>query len=316
MLFEDIPPADGGNGHENLQAPAPLAHDATSPAAGHQLRIATSREESAVVPSVGPRGRQSPPADGRPVSGEAGLHHLSNEEKLSIATNALTEKSKRGQTFRKSVLYELNNQRSKKTEVESRANFDSLCHIFNAFLSGCGRESSDVSNTKMLMILSQTFYMVGQVGDNGIDAKECNKDRQSRIYVKNNICHHSIWSDEDFWDQALYQCVSESLSKSGVLLNYVNSSMEDGNKFRRDDTKEVKWHDLSPSEYAGAASQVHSVVFAQLGTLSRECVLQHPRPLLRFHSNFTSLYLRLHRLHVGIGMWNYSSVQLCPKALC
>ena len=67
-----------------------------------------------------------------------------------------------------------------------------------------------------------------------------------------------------------------SLLKSG-LLNYVssnNSSVVDNNRSttRKIDTKEIKWHDLSPNEYAGAASQVHSVVFAQLGTLSRECV--------------------------------------------
>ena len=230
------------------------------------------------VDEEGPESREAPVGgSGRaPGSRTVGSRDLLNEEKLSIACNALAEKSK-GESFRKSVLYELNNQRSVRTEVQGRANFDALCRVFNSFLSGCGRESSDVSNTKMLMILSQTFYMVDQAGnDGGNDAKECDKgstikDRQSRIYVKNNICHHNIWSDDDFWDQALYQCVSESLSKSGVLLNYVNSSTDHGIKFRGDDAKEVKWHDLPPSEYAGAASQVHSVVFAQLGTLSREC---------------------------------------------
>ena len=37
--------------------------------------------------------------------------------------------------------------------------------------------------------------------------------------------------------------------------------------------KSIKWHDLALDEYAGAAAQVHSVVFAQLGTLSREFLL-------------------------------------------
>ncbi|KAL3810241.1 hypothetical protein ACHAXA_008731 [Cyclostephanos tholiformis] len=241
--------------------------------------------EGAVVQSVGPRGRKSPPSDEGSESHDApdiGLgsapgsermrshesHCLSREEKLKIAINALAEKTKRGQSFRKTILYELNNQRSKKTEVEGEANFDALCRIFNSFLSGCGRESIDVSNAKMLMILSQTFYMIGQVTDNVSNECSTTRDRQSRIYVKSNICHHNIWSDDDYWDQALYQCVSESLLKSGVLLNYLSSSMDDGIKVREIIAKEVKWHDLSPSEYAGAASQVHSVVFAQLGTLS------------------------------------------------
>ena len=207
-----------------------------------------------------------------------GSPQLWNEEKLSSASDALAEQSKRGELFRKSILYELNNQRSKKTKIDEPAQFDALCGLFNSFLAGCGREANDVSNTKMLMILSQTFYTISKVVD-GMDGRDIyqgstTKDRQSRIYVKSSIVHHDIWSDDDFWDTCLYQCVSESLLKSGVLMNYVNASVEDKNRTttRKIDTKEIKWHDLSPNEYAGAASQVHSVVFAQLGTLSRECV--------------------------------------------
>ena len=43
-----------------------------------------------------------------------------------------------------------------------------------------------------------------------------------------------------------------------------------GNHGDNSKTTTVKWHDFSPDEYAGAAAQVHSVVFAQLGTLSRK----------------------------------------------
>ena len=75
------------------------------------------------------------------------------------------------------------------------------------------------------------------------------------------------------WDQAVYQCVSESLAKSGVLLNYAKSSIPDGENKAARDPKSIKWHDLALDEYAGAAAQVHSVVFAQLGTLSREFLL-------------------------------------------
>ena len=103
------------------------------------------------------------------------LHHSSNEEMLNIAINA-------PQAFRISILYELN-----ETEIMGGANCDALCCIFNSFLSGCGRESIDVSNTKMLMILSQTFYMVGQVDGNVSNECSTTKERQSRIYVKSNI---------------------------------------------------------------------------------------------------------------------------------
>jgi len=221
-----------------------------------------------------------------------GSPQLWNEEKLSSVTDALAEQSKRGELFRKSILYELNNQRSIKTKIDERAKFDALCGLFNAFLAGCGRESNDVSNTKMLMILSQTFYTISKVVDwtDGRDIYQgsTTKERQSRIYVKSSIVHHDIWSDDDFWDSCLYQCVSESLLKSCVLLNYVNSSVVDKNMTttRKIDTKEIKWHDLSPNEYAGAASQVHAVVFAQLGTLSRELVS------LICLRQFSSIFLR------------------------
>lgn len=198
-----------------------------------------------------------------------------NDSKIETASNAL--RAKQGSNHRKSILYELNNQRSKKTWVEGRANFDALCRLFDAFLSGCGREPSDVSNAMMLMILSQTFYIEDRTCDEGNnhgkvcdDGSSTRRDRKSRIYVKSTICHHEIWNDEDFWDQAVYQCVSESLSKSGVLMNYVKLATDDENYITGRQPRCIKWHDLSPDEYAVAATQVHSVLFAQLGTLSRE----------------------------------------------
>jgi len=195
------------------------------------------------------------------------------EEKVNTASKALEETSKRGQSFRKTVLYELNTQRSKDTEVKSKGNFEALCRIFNSFLSGCGSENVDVSNAKMLMILSQTFYISSEgkeeeEEEEGKDDKS--KDRKSRIYIKSKISHHEIWDDDGFWDQAFYQCVSESLAKSGVLLNYAKASLPDGENRAARDPKSIKWHDLLPDEYSGAAAQVHSVVFAQLGTLSRK----------------------------------------------
>ena len=65
--------------------------------------------------------------------------------------------------------------------------------LMNSFLTGCGRESIDVSNAKLLMILYQTFYLVDEV--NGADKS----DRTTRIYVKNRISSHEIWTDDYFW---------------------------------------------------------------------------------------------------------------------
>eukprot|EP00804_Cyclotella_cryptica_P001684 CCRYP_009059-RA/>CCRYP_009059-RA protein AED:0.31 eAED:0.31 QI:17/1/1/1/1/1/3/2439/903 len=181
------------------------------------------------------------------------------EDALSNLSSVLLERSHQGRTSRQAILYELNNQRSVNTEIEDQQSFQGLCRLFHAFLTGCGRESIDVSNAKMLMILSQTFFFVDH-GDHDHRA-----DRASRVYVKNEISSHEIWADDDFWDQALYQCVAESLKKSGVLLNYVKPQ---GDTSTHGEQRQIKWHDLSPNEYADAAAQVHSVVFAQLGTLS------------------------------------------------
>ena len=181
------------------------------------------------------------------------------EGKVALAATALKEKSHRGQSFRQTILYELNNQRSKNTQVSTKANFEALCRLFDSFLSGCGREAIDVSNAKMAMILSQTFYFVDQADDNTVD------DRERRVYVKNRISHHSIWTDDEFWDHALEQCVAESLQKSGVLMNYAKSNNVEA---RGMPNKSIKWHDLAPSEYAVAAAQVHSVTFATLGSLA------------------------------------------------
>ncbi len=189
-------------------------------------------------------------------------YKLVKEEKVALAATALEEKTKRGQSFRQTILYELNNQRSTKTEVDRKADFESLCRLFDSFLSGCGQEAIDISNAKMAMILSQTFYYVDRQDDNTVD------DRESRVYVKNRIAYHKIWSDDEFWDHALEQCVEESLQKSGVLLNYAKSSVD----IRATPHNTIKWHDLSPSEYADAAAQVHSVIFAQLGTLAHSMV--------------------------------------------
>lgn len=184
-------------------------------------------------------------------------YELEKEEKVASVSAVLEEKRKRGQSSRQAILYELNNQRSKKTEVIGETNFLSLCRLFKSFLSGCGHEAIDVSNAKMLMILSQTFFHVNKTDDNTVD-------RESRVYVKDKIVRHSIWANDEFWDHALEQCVSESLQKSGVLMNYVKSSVD----VRGKPNESIKWHDLAPSEYADAAAQVHSVVFAQLGTLA------------------------------------------------
>ncbi|EJK54853.1 hypothetical protein THAOC_25480, partial [Thalassiosira oceanica] len=186
---------------------------------------------------------------------------------IKLLCRALSLK-KRGSAYRQALLYELNSQRSRTTLVKRKSSFKLLCDIFNSFLEGCGHEAKDV---KMLMILSQTFYRIREKGEDSDDSDNDSSDegheRSGRLYVKSSLTHHDVWRTDSFWDEALGQCVSEALTKSGVLSSYSNDSNA-GREVKNG--TDLKWHDLDPHEYAGVASQVHSVVFAQLGTLSRE----------------------------------------------
>merc|ERR1719491_1944925 len=89
----------------------------------------------------------------------------------------------------------------------------------------------------MCMILAQTFYKVGNDNNNNLSDGEIEadkdkdstqtqtinntperiKNRGNRIYIKDKLKDHPIWSDEHFWDQALFQCISDALTKSGIL---------------------------------------------------------------------------------------------------
>mmetsp|Transcript_29225 Transcript_29225/g.69586 ORF Transcript_29225/g.69586 Transcript_29225/m.69586 type:complete len:902 (+) Transcript_29225:312-3017(+) len=184
---------------------------------------------------------------------------------IKLLCRALSLK-KRGSAYRQALLYELNSQRSRTTLVKRKSSFKLLCDIFNSFLEGCGHEAKDV---KMLMILSQTFYRIREKGEDSDDSDNDSSDegheRSGRLYVKSSLTHHDVWRTDSFWDEALGQCVSEALTKSGVLSSYSNDSNA-GREVKNG--TDLKWHDLDPHEYAGVASQVHSVVFAQLGTLS------------------------------------------------
>jgi hypothetical protein len=88
-----------------------------------------------------------------------------------------------------------------------------------------------------------------------------------------------IWSRSDIpiRDNALYQCVSESLTHSGVMANFEENSsrvISSSEKKKSEWTEfhTTKWHDLGQQERVEAASQVHAVVFAQLGALGHSMI--------------------------------------------
>ncbi len=178
------------------------------------------------------------------------------EKSITFLERAVGEKSIRGRGYRASTCYALNNHRGKNTQLYSKLQYDGLCRILNALLDGCDREAADVANAKMVMMLAQTFYF--------IENNDGSDDRTNRKYPKEKLCHNSIWLDEDFWTQALFQCVTDSISNSGVMVRVRVKKSEKN--------KKIKWHDLNYKDRSDAAAQIHSVIFSQLGALSHSMV--------------------------------------------
>ena len=143
------------------------------------------------------------------------------------------------------------------------------------------RTAVDIANCKMLMMLSQTFYTVGKekrlsgIPDaSGETVAPQTDDRSRRAYIKSRIMSHRMWSDDSFWDQALFQCVSEALHLSKVMPNLCQQAAVQryggGNAVTL--VKDMKWHDLLPQQRDMATTQVHDIVAAQLGALAHSMI--------------------------------------------
>ena len=128
-------------------------------------------------------------------------------------------------------------------------------------------------------LIGNGFLMrsVSFLSSNELDQREqaltpTQKKRNRRLYVKSRLTNHAIWSKDEFWDIALTQQISESLAQSGVMANFDRSTSRGpragGNEHGYRKVHKMKWHDLSAQERVSAASQVHAVVFAQLGALA------------------------------------------------
>uniref|UniRef100_A0A7S4JJ05 SBF1/SBF2 domain-containing protein n=1 Tax=Odontella aurita TaxID=265563 RepID=A0A7S4JJ05_9STRA len=217
--------------------------------------------------------------------------------KIDLLSSSLSERHPRARVRRSNACYALNTRRSLRTEISGRVRFDALCDVFGALLSGCDREEADVANAKMCMMLAVTFYVADRDKENAKNGGSENEEggdgavatqsehetgRDRRVYVKSKLLSHPIWSDEDFWVQALFQCVSESLTQSGVMSNFDRPAVNGGGggghhathrgNQPQQSSRRIKWFDLTPDERHSAASQVHAVIFAQLSALAHSMV--------------------------------------------
>ena len=93
----------------------------------------------------------------------------------------------------------------------------------------------------------------------------CSGSLPQRVLISSNSLHSFCR------DVALSQQISESLTHSGVMSNFDrNSGTERRTEWTQ--TRKPKWHDLNYTERNEAASQVHAVVFAQLGALAHSMI--------------------------------------------
>jgi len=128
------------------------------------------------------------------------------------------------------------------------------------------------------MMLAQTFYyldldLTATPIKQG-DASPSRPKREKRIYVRNRLTGHALWSNDAFWDEAFRTAMAESLTVSGVMSNFERSKqmVHTSKDYGHSRGSMMKWYDLNYEERIGAASQVHAVVCAQLGALAHSMI--------------------------------------------
>jgi hypothetical protein len=115
------------------------------------------------------------------------------QKSVALLCNAGSDRSPAARSRRSTICYALNAKRSNRAEIWSPIQFEGLCKVFIAILSGCDTEGSGVALAKMCMMLSQTFYMV----EGG--SEEDSESRSNRIFVKTRLAGHPLWEKDDYW---------------------------------------------------------------------------------------------------------------------
>jgi hypothetical protein len=115
------------------------------------------------------------------------------QKNVALLCKAGRDRSPSARSRRSTICYALNAKRSNRAEIWSPIQFEGLCKVFIAVLSGCGTEGSGVALAKMCMMLSQTFYIV----EGG--SEEDSESRSSRVYVKTRLVDHPLWEKDEYW---------------------------------------------------------------------------------------------------------------------
>ncbi len=202
------------------------------------------------------------------------------EDKMSRAYEESVEKSVcwlgecvRTQAGRDAFVTALNQFRSQKVDVGEA--YYALAAVLWQTLDQCAG-AVDIHTSKVIMMLSQTFYRMNVTDDSapvkkskrrgsansarrgsnnlqsGDDAKDSDSEDEGEIkgrgvgvrkYLKELLTPHVIWKDGKFWEQVLWECAIEQL----YTMPY-----------------DSPWYDLSASDRREAVRRVHNVVMSQV----------------------------------------------------
>jgi hypothetical protein len=129
------------------------------------------------------------------------------QDAVAFLSHSAGETSPSGRMKRSTICYALNSRRSSHAEIKSRIQFEGLCQLFAAILTGCHAEERGVSNAKMCMMLAQTFYIKEEASSSSppiarkpaASYSPVRTAREKRIYIKSRLYDHPIWSKDDFW---------------------------------------------------------------------------------------------------------------------
>ncbi len=171
-----------------------------------------------------------------------------NDLELSVVQITNRAESKVG---RDAFVIALNKFRSKQVDVGD--GYYHLGAVIWKILSHC-QSYHDVHSAKVIMMLSQTFYMLGESREKKDTAeKKCgtaNDDDEEegraaqRRYLREILIGHPLWKESRFWEGALWQLVLEQLQ---TIPNC-----------------DIPWHDVDVTERDLAVQRVHAVIFSQV----------------------------------------------------
>jgi hypothetical protein len=204
-----------------------------------------------------------PSSDGKDSAQE---HFLKT---IDFLCKTAKEMGSSARTQRSKICYFLNSKRGSNAEILSPIQFEGLCRLFSAVLTGCNNEGGGITNAKMCIMLASTFYLAA-AGNPQTLINEEGESRDRREFVRNRLRDHPMWKKEDFWDEAFGQQITESLTHSGVMANFDKDKRVSSHDAKSEwfQHRKITWHDLTQMERVDAAAQVHAIVFAQLGALA------------------------------------------------